>query len=127
MRYLGTAVVALTLCGCAESKVDSTAPAPSASKNAIVWGMVLDASGACIPGAVALVVAGQGAGQSRTQVTPCAAWDLEGGFVLKDLTAGVELTVQASAPGYATLQKTVVPSDGAMGAIEVLAFTLGKQ
>jgi hypothetical protein len=73
------------------------------------------------------VVRGQGAGQSVAQETPCASWDWEGGFEFKDLTPGVEMTIQVSAPGYAVLERTVVPSAGPKASVDVIVFAPSKQ
>jgi hypothetical protein len=62
-------------------------------------------------------VRGQGLGQSVTQTTPCDAWGYEGGVIFRDLTPGVEMTLRASASGYAALEKTVVPSSGPQMAV----------
>ena len=72
--------------------------------------MVLGETGACIPDATIEVVRGQAVGRRLTQETPCGYWDYGGGFVLNDLTADVELTIRASASGYVTQEKTVLPS-----------------
>jgi hypothetical protein len=126
MRYLRAVLAGLALSGCADAG-DSLSSAPYVLRSAVVWGMVNDASGTCIPGAVALVVRGQAAGQSVAQDTPCAAWDQEGGFVFTTLAPDVEMTIRVSAPGYVPLEKTVVPSGTYMGAVGVLVFVLAKQ
>ena len=112
MRYAATIFVALTVLGCGGENaglVDPIGHVPVSGKTSL-WGMVVDKSGACIPGAVVQVVLAQGAGQTATQTTPCTAWTDYGGFVLTDLTVGVEITLQAKAPGYAVEEKRVVPS-----------------
>jgi hypothetical protein len=78
--------------------------------------MVVDESGLCIAGATVQVVRGQGLGQSITQTTPCDAWGYDGGVVLRDLTPGVEMTLRASASGFAA-QESVVPAPGPQMAI----------
>jgi hypothetical protein len=48
-------------------------------------GMVIDTTGACVADAIVEVVRGQRSGERITQVTPCGAWDYDGGgFVFKD-------------------------------------------
>jgi hypothetical protein len=79
--------------------------------------MVVDETGVCIVGATVQVVSGQGLGQTITQTTPCDAWAYDGGVVFRDLTPGAEMTLRASAPGYATQEKTVVPSLGPQMAV----------
>jgi len=71
--------------------------------------MVVDPSGACIPGATVQVVAGQAVGNPVTQVTPCSVWDYAGGVEYHNLTPGVSMTLRATAPGYADEEKSVTP------------------
>lgn len=73
-----------------------------------VSGYVIDESAACIAGATLTVVRGQALGRSVQQRTPCNAWSYDGGFILKDLTPGVALTVRVSAAGYAAQESTLV-------------------
>lgn len=79
--------------------------------------MVVEATGACIPGATVQVVAGQAAGNPVAQETPCSVWDYAGGVEYHDLAAGVPMTLRATAPGYATKDSTVTPSTGPQSAI----------
>jgi hypothetical protein len=79
--------------------------------------MVVDEAGVCIVGATVQVVRGQGLGQSITQTRPCDAWAYDGGVVFSDLTPGVEMTLRASAAGYAAQERHVVPSSGAQMAV----------
>jgi len=79
--------------------------------------MVVDPSGGCIPGATIQVVAGQAAGEPITQQTPCSVWDYAGGVEWHNLTAGVSMTLRATAPGYAAEELTVTPFGGAQSAI----------
>jgi uncharacterized protein (DUF39 family) len=72
----------------------------------LLWGFVVGDGGLCIPDATVEIVGGNGIGQSVKQQTPCSAWDYDRGFLFKDLIAGAELTVRASAPGYRTSEKT---------------------
>jgi hypothetical protein len=123
--------VSLTLLGCSQESPRSSLPAapgppiptaspvpsPPAGSSTFLWGMVVDESGVCIVGAAVQVVSGQGLGQSMTQITPCDAWSYDGGVIFRDLTPGVEMTLRASASGYAAQQKTVVPSIGGQMAV----------
>ena len=77
---------------------------------ASLWGMVVGESGACIEGATVTVVDGQGLGQSIEQTTDCDAWGYEAGFVFRNLTPGVAMTLRATAPGYGADERSVVPS-----------------
>jgi hypothetical protein len=81
--------------------------------------MVINETGACIVGATVQVVRGQGLGQSITQTTPCDAWGYDGGVIFKDLTPGVEITIRASASGYAAQERTVFPSAGPQVAFQI--------
>lgn len=104
-----------TLVGCSQETTPvvpvPTSPA-STPGSSLLWGMVIDGSGVCIAEATVEVVRGQRLGQSIKQTTPCGAWDYDGGFMFKNLDAGVELTLRASAPGFATQEKAFVPSSG---------------
>ena len=82
-----------------------------------IWGMVVDETGVCIPGATVAVVKGQGLGQSITQRTPCDAWAYDGGFIFSNLTPGVAMTLRSSAMGDAAEEKTVVPHSGPQMAV----------
>src|SRR6476659_6137184 len=90
----------------APTPVAPSAPAP-VSSNALS-GMVVENSGVCIDGAKVEIVDGQGVGRNMIQMSPCSAWDSEGGFVFRDLNPDVALTVRASAAGYAAQQKTLL-------------------
>jgi hypothetical protein len=79
--------------------------------------MVIDESGVCIPGATIQAVRGQAVGPPITQTTPCSSWDYDGGVTFKDLKPGVEMTLGASAAGYAAQEKTVVPHSGVQTAV----------
>jgi hypothetical protein len=73
-------------------------------------GIVINPGGSCIEGATVEVVSGQALGQKVTQSTPCDHWDTGGGFIFKDLTPGAAMTLRASAQGWGTQEKIVVPS-----------------
>ena len=87
-------------------------PSGSASSLTFLWGMIIERSGVCIPGASVRVLAGQRAGESMTQATPCDAWAYWGGFGFDSLKAGVPMTLRLSAPGYVDLDTTVTPTLG---------------
>jgi uncharacterized protein (DUF39 family) len=56
------------------------------------------------------------------QETPCDVWGYGGGFVFKELSPGVEMTLRASAPGWSTQEKTFVPhSESQMAVFLTLA------
>lgn len=76
--------------------------------------MVAESSGICVLGARVDVIAGQAVGQTAAQDHPCNIWDI-GGVEFDNLTPGTELTVRASAPGYATREMTVVPTETKKG------------
>ena len=87
-------------------------PPPPGGPPAWLWGMVIGQSGVCIEGATVSVVRGQALGKSARQETPCDVWAYAGGFEFRNLTPGVEMTLRAEAPGYATKEVTVVPTSG---------------
>jgi hypothetical protein len=72
--------------------------------------MVVEQSGACLVGGTVVVVAGQAAGKSQVQQTPCDVWGYGGGFTFNALTPGMSMTLRASAPGYVTRDIDVAPS-----------------
>jgi hypothetical protein len=124
MRFARSFVlVTLALSGCSG---DSSQPLPTApsftqspplptgqpGQRAWLWGMVVDKYGTCIEGAVVHVVSGQRAGESREQVTRCDVWDIVPGFQFDNLVPGVEMTLRATAPGYASKEQTFVPHSG---------------
>jgi hypothetical protein len=113
-------LAAVALWGCARS--EPTAPLkpqnpPTGNTDTWIWLMVVDQTGACITGATIQVVAGQDVGEPITQQTPCDAWGEEGGVEYHHLTAGMSMTLRATAPGYATEEKTITPFGGPVSAI----------
>src|SRR5215510_4797657 len=120
MKFALPVFVALTLFGCSQGGTPPapnplvTTDPPTLAQGALtwLWGMVVRPSGACIEDAMVEVVCGQAKGQSVMQETPCDAWSYDGGFVLRNLVPGVEMTLRASAPGWSTEEQTVVPHLG---------------
>jgi hypothetical protein len=123
MKIVLTILATVTLLACSELDLptlpQTPGPGPTLPQGpplgplgsrAWVWGLVVNDAGVCIAGASATVVRGQGLGQSAKQSTPCDAWAYDGGFVFRDLTPGVEMTIRASAPGYVSQELIVVPS-----------------
>ena len=111
MRYVRCILAASMLAGCDTYRLAvprSDAPVPAAGPNAWVAILVVGAGGLCIPGASVRVVSGQLLGETRLQEPWCDAWS-DGGITFSKLTHGVEMTITASAPGYADLSKTLVP------------------
>ncbi len=94
------------------SSPSPTPPAPAPSSPPIVSGKVLNEPGICIEGATVEVVRGQLSGLKVTQATPSNYWSYgdEEGFVFTGLTPDVDMTLRASASGYAAEEKTVRPS-----------------
>ena len=118
MKLAAIVLAVFTLSACAGDTGPHAPPAPNdivstpfPAARAFLWGMIVEDSGVCIEGATVRVVRGQRAGESMTQTTPCDAWSF-GGFTFRDLTPGVEMTLRASAPGYADEEQTVRPSSG---------------
>jgi hypothetical protein len=116
MKFAVTVLAMLALVGCSREQRLPTAPGPPASPAtptpssvASLWLMVIGDSGGCVVGATVQVIRGQRLGQSLTQIEPCGYWDYGGGIVLTDLTPAVELTLRASAPGYAVQENTFLP------------------
>lgn len=72
--------------------------------------MVISEGGACVRGAVVEIVAGQGIGRRMTQTAACSWWDWEEGFMFAELLPDVQLTIRASASGYAAKESTFTPS-----------------
>jgi hypothetical protein len=98
--------------------VPSSPPIPNAS--AWLWGFVVNGSGVCIEGATVRVVRGQREGESVVQSTPCDAWGYGGGFYFDKLTPGVEMTLRASAPGYADAEVTMTPHAGSQSTFTIV-------
>jgi hypothetical protein len=92
---------------------------PTGSATVWIWVMVVDPSGACIPGATVQVVAGQAVGNPITQQTPCSVWDYAGGVEYHDLAAGVSMTLRATAPGYEAEERTITPFGGPQSVIDI--------
>ena len=87
-------------------------PPPTPSTSGWIWVMAVGAAGGCVADATIEVVSGQGVGQGAAQVTPCSVWDSEGGVTFTGLIPGVQMTLRASAPGYAPHEVTVSPTSG---------------
>ena len=115
MKLAAIVLAPFTFSACAGDPGPHTPSAPSGG--ASLAGMIVKESGVCIEGATVRVVRGQRAGDSRTQMTPCATWDSEGGFAFNGLTPGVEMTLRASATGYADEEQTLTPSSGFQSAV----------
>jgi hypothetical protein len=123
MFRLAAVLSALVLCWCCANEQalttltspDSLPAASSATtltttNSASIAGAVVDASGMCIANAIVEIVSGEGTGRRFAQVLPCDAWEI--GFGFSNLTPGVSFTIRASAPGYDSKEKTIVPSAG---------------
>ena len=124
MKYALAFLVSVSLAACADGVATSlpTAPTPSprtflppASEpghltrvETVVVGS--NTNGICIEGATLEVVGGQRVGDRVEQVTPCNGWDFGNGAILRDVVSGDEMTIRASAPGYAGAEMTIIPS-----------------
>lgn len=82
-----------------------------------VWAMVVDETGVCLDSATVRVIAGQAVGQELAQVGSCDAWSYDGGVIFKEITPGIEMTLRATAPGYAAQEISVVPKLGPQMAV----------
>ena len=141
MRFALITVVTLTIVGCAENvaqplptaptpfvattPTSPTAPDPPALPRALtlVWVVVTSDTGGglCIPGARVEIVRGQGLGRSLTQSTlGCSYWDPDYDATFDGLNVGDELTLRASAPGYAAKETNVVPTPGGQSAVSIV-------
>ena len=112
----------------------STAPPPlppplppaRPSDVTFVWVVVIEKGqgGMCIPGATVEIVRGQGVGRHVTQTTGfCSYWDPDFDAVFNELNLAEELTLRASATGYAAQEITVTPTWGWQTAV---TFELSK-
>ena len=115
MRLAAIFSTALILFGCSPDSTQQSPTVPSppvetAPRLVNLLGIVIDPHGDCIEGVIVEVVSGQALGQRVTQSTPCDHWDTGGGFIFKDLTPGVAMTLRASAQGWGTQEKIVVPA-----------------
>jgi len=110
MKFALPISLALTLLGCSRESTPVTTVSPTPTPGALtsLSGMVVEPGGACIDNATVEVVRGQAQGQRMMQDSRCDAWAGGGGFLFKDLTPGVEMTIRASAPGWSTEEKTFV-------------------
>jgi hypothetical protein len=138
-------VVTLMLAGCSPDHVPTIGPFPSPSpavptppppdppppgptpppRLTFVWVVVLDGSdggGICVRDATVEIVTGQGLGRRIAQANECSYWDPDYDAMFEELVEGVELTMRASAPGYATEEKTVVPTFGGQQAVTFVLF-----
>lgn len=145
MKYALVILVLLSLFACSEKTAQRaptapdppvpTAPDPSVPiaplpptqppRLTSLWVVVIEegARGAsCVPGATVEIVRGEGLGQSLKQTTPCSYWDPDYDLVFTGLTLGAELTLRASASGYAAKEVTMVPRGPQRAVAIELAF-----
>ena len=116
MRLPVVVFAVLMLLGCGDSPtapVLATPPPqpPAGTGPASVAVLVIDAGGACLVGAVVEVVQGQRAQTRIDQDPACDAWSFPTVY-FNNLTAGEEMVVRASAPGYRSEDKKAVPVRG---------------
>ena len=91
----------------------SPAPTTPTATKGFLWVVVADSDGFCIPGASIRVVRGQLAGETRVQDDmPCSVWDYGMGIEFSGLEPGVEMTITASASGYADKSESFYPIVG---------------
>lgn len=107
----------------------ATIPDPPArpARLTFVWVAVIGESlwgGLCVPGATVEIVGGQGLGRRLTQTTRgCTTWDPDYEMIFDGLNEGEEVTLRASASGYASKEITVIPTFGGQSAVSI---TLSK-
>jgi hypothetical protein len=113
MRFALMTVVTLTFLGCSDQPLP-TAPSPVARPPRVVTlsMMVLDNNSGCIYGATVEIVRGQGLGRSATQHECGDWWYNPYGVAFQGLNEGEWLTIRASAPGYASVETSVLLDDG---------------
>jgi hypothetical protein len=75
--------------------------------------------GTCVHGAAVEIVSGQGLGKRVRQADNCSIWDPDYSAQFNGLTPGVEMTLRASAAGYAPRDVIVVPTLGPQTALEI--------
>ena len=138
MKFAFISFVTVVVVGCSgeERSTFPTAPNPSVAaaptptpipgQLAFVPVVVIEenGSGACIQGATVEVVGGQALGKSVRQADPCSVWDPDYGAQFNGLTAGVAMTLRASAEGYAPREVIVIPTTGPQTAVEIELFRL---
>ncbi len=112
IRLILSSVLLMALVACDSEGTYSAPPAPSPAPPAspltvALWGMVFPegGSGACIHGATVEIVGGQRLGEKVTQ-EPCSHWDYGGGFSFTGLNPDRDMTLRASASGFAAQEKT---------------------
>ena len=112
MKLAATILTILSLVACSsEDRTKSMPTAPTlpplqpvpTPTTGFIWGFVIEegGSGACIVGATVEIIRGARQGEIQVQETPCSVWDYGGGFDFEDLPVSSQLTLRASAPGYA--------------------------
>jgi hypothetical protein len=113
MRLAAITLVTLSLLGCSDSKGSPTSPNPVSPQvpvptptTGFIWGFVIENSGACIVGAAVEIIRGEHQGETQVQETPCSVWDYARGFSFENLPISTQLTLRASAPGYAAREFT---------------------
>ena len=94
----------------APAATQNQTPAPVVPETPSVSGMIIEPSGACVANATVEVIAGQAVGDKAVQKGLCSHWDPYDGFVFKNLTPGIPLTLRISAEGYVTTIVTLPPT-----------------
>jgi hypothetical protein len=126
MRFVLIALVTLFLFGCSEHQPGpfpspspspipappTPPPAPPPVTNGRILVVVLDRQGfgACAPRVTVEIVRGYGTGRSVGQSDHCSWWDPDFRTYFDNLIAGEEITLRASAPGFMSVEKAVLPS-----------------
>jgi hypothetical protein len=120
MKLAATILTILTLVACSSedrTKGMPTTPTPFALQpvptptTGFIWGFVIEkgGDGSCIAGATVEIIDGVRQGESQVQKTPCGVWDYGDGFEFDHLPLDSQLTLRASAPGYASKEFTARP------------------
>ena len=82
-----------------------------------LWAMMVDPTGMCIVGATVEWSAGRAFADHAHRLHHATPGHMTVAYLSEDLTPGVEMTLRASASGYASQEKTVVPSSGGQMAL----------
>jgi hypothetical protein len=114
MKFAFISFVTVTVLACSGEDRSIYPTAPSPPRTAVVSVVVIEErrnpTGECIQAATVEVVAGQGVGKRVRQADGCTIWDPDYSAYFSGLTPGVEMTLRASAEGYAPRELTIVPT-----------------
>ena len=114
MKNASMICAALLLAACEPETVPTRSAEPypflTPDRRIVVRGMVVNEAGECIRGAL-VMIGGAYADESIEQKVPCTKGDFSNGsgFTLDTVRLEKELIIYAWAPGYAPLQRSIIP------------------